>query len=32
MNISDELREKLKDCRSDVEVAKMLADNGVDVE
>lgn len=32
MNISDELREKLKDCRSDVEVAKILADNGVDVE
>ena len=32
IQISDELREKLKTCKSDVEVAKMLADNGVDVE
>ena len=32
INISDELREKLKTCKSDVEACKMLADNGVDVE
>ncbi|MBR0418841.1 MAG: hypothetical protein IJI66_06705 [Erysipelotrichaceae bacterium] len=32
IQISDEPREKLKTCKSDVEVAKMLADNGVDVE
>ena len=32
IKISDELKEKLKTCKSDVEIAKMLADNGVDVE
>ena len=32
INISDELREKLKTCKSDVETCKMLADNGIDVE
>ena len=30
--ISDELAEKLKTAKSDVEFCKMLADNGVDVE
>ncbi len=32
INISDELNEKLKTCRSDVESCRMLADNGIDVE
>ena len=32
ITISDELKEKLKSCKSDVEVCKMLADNGIDVE
>ena len=31
-NISDDLRKKLANCISDVEFAKTLADNGVDVE
>ena len=32
INISDELKEKLANCNSDVEFAKTLADNGIDVE
>ena len=32
IKISDELREKLKTCKSDVEVSVMLADNGINVE
>lgn len=32
INLSDELKEKIADCKSDVEVAKMLSDNGIDVE
>ena len=31
-NISPELAEKLKEAKTDVEVCKLLADNGVDVE
>ncbi|MCR5095478.1 MAG: hypothetical protein K6A70_01905 [Erysipelotrichaceae bacterium] len=32
INLSDELKEKLDACKSDVEVAKMLSDNGIDME
>ncbi len=32
INLSDELKEKIADCKSDVEVAKMLSDNGIDME
>lgn len=32
INLSDELKAKLSECKSDVETAKMLADNGIDVE